>query len=256
MNFPEKQNQCAKLRSAGFLCFCLLSLATLPVIGLYYGSSIRAQYAPNVPSRPFAVFTVTNTFDNGAGSLRQAITDSNNAGGTDTINFDIPGSGVRTIALLSALPTITGTVVIDATTQPGFAGTPIIELNGTSAGSSNGFSISASNSTIKGFIINRFVANGVLITGNNNVVSGNYIGTNAAGAAALPNNVGVRISNATGNLVGGITPGTRNIISGNASIGIYLDGTSGNNNVQGNYIGTNASGTVAVKNATSGINIV
>ena len=42
-------------------------------------------------------FTVTSTADTGAGSLRQAITDANNHAGSDTIAFDIPGSGVQTI---------------------------------------------------------------------------------------------------------------------------------------------------------------
>ena len=51
--------------------------------------------------------------------------------GTDTIVFNIPGSGVKVISLLTALPEITDPVVIDATTQPGYAGTPLIELDGT-----------------------------------------------------------------------------------------------------------------------------
>jgi hypothetical protein len=48
-------------------------------------------------------FTVTNTNDTGAGSLRQAILDANAAAGADTIVFAIPGSGVHTIAPASAL---------------------------------------------------------------------------------------------------------------------------------------------------------
>ena len=54
--------------------------------------------------------------------------------------------------------TMTGTTTIDATTQPGYAGRPLVELNGTYAGSSavNGLSVSAGNSVIKGLAINRF----------------------------------------------------------------------------------------------------
>ena len=48
-----------------------------------------------------ATFTVTNTNDSGAGSLRQAITDANGSGGPHTIAFDILGSGVQTIAVAS-----------------------------------------------------------------------------------------------------------------------------------------------------------
>ena len=68
-------------------------------------------------------FTVINTNDSGPGSLRQAILGANANSGLDTIVFSI-GSGPQTIAPLSALPTITDPVVIDGTTQPGYAGTP------------------------------------------------------------------------------------------------------------------------------------
>src|SRR6476620_9785866 len=64
-------------------------------------------------------FTVINTNDSGAGSLRQAILDANGTAGTDQINFNIPGSGVQTISPLTQLPAITDPVVIDGYTQPG-----------------------------------------------------------------------------------------------------------------------------------------
>src|SRR4051812_42693613 len=74
-----------------------------------------------------ATFSVLNTNDAGADSLRQAILDSNAAsGGTNTIDFTI-GTGAQTIALNSALPAITVPVIINATTQPGFSGTPLIQ---------------------------------------------------------------------------------------------------------------------------------
>src|SRR5436853_2502187 len=79
---------------------------------------------------------VTNTNDSGPGSLRQAILDANNNPGLDTISFSI-GSGPKTIRPLEALPTLTDPVVIDGTTQPGFSGTPIIEIDG-SLNSTNG----------------------------------------------------------------------------------------------------------------------
>ena len=60
------------------------------------------------------LLVVTNTADSGPGSLRQAILDSNAAtGATNTIDFDIPGPGVQTIAPLSPLPAITNPVLID-----------------------------------------------------------------------------------------------------------------------------------------------
>ncbi len=82
-----------------------------------------------------STFLVSNTGDSGPGSLRQAILDSNAAtGATNTIDFDISGTGVQTIAPLSPLPAITNPVLIDGTSQPGYAGTPLIELSGSQAG--------------------------------------------------------------------------------------------------------------------------
>ena len=60
-----------------------------------------------------ATYTVINTSDTGAGSLRQAITDANANAGTDNISFNIAGTGVHTITLTSTLPHITDTVMID-----------------------------------------------------------------------------------------------------------------------------------------------
>src|SRR5262245_50990246 len=66
-----------------------------------------------------ATFTVTNTNDSGAGSLRQAILDANANVGADTIAFAIPGSGVHTIKPQSALHWFTSPVTIDGYTQAG-----------------------------------------------------------------------------------------------------------------------------------------
>src|SRR5262245_19588502 len=79
-----------------------------------------------------ATFPVTTAADSGAGSLRQAVTDANGAGAVPhTITFNIPGSGVHALALASALPGISvtsGGLTIDGTTQPGYAGSPLIAI--------------------------------------------------------------------------------------------------------------------------------
>jgi hypothetical protein len=140
-----------------------------------------------------ASFTVTNTNDSGAGSLRQAIIDANALAGADTIDFNIAGGGPQTINLLSALPTITDTVTIDATTQAGYAaGAPVIVLDGALAGANaNGITLQASNSTIRGLQIQGFVngssgVTGVAILldgsaggGDNNTVSENLLTHNS-----------------------------------------------------------------------------
>ena len=82
-----------------------------------------------------ATFLVTNTNDSGPGSLRQAILDANaDSAAMNFIDFFIPGPGVHTIVLASALPAVTGhtnppmpgttanAVIIDGTSQPGYGG--------------------------------------------------------------------------------------------------------------------------------------
>src|SRR4051794_18889608 len=81
-------------------------------------------------------FTVTNISNAGAGSLRQAILNANsnpNVGGPDVITFNI-GSGIQSIKPTSNLPDFIEPAIVDGASQPGYAGTPIIELDGSLAG--------------------------------------------------------------------------------------------------------------------------
>jgi titin len=88
-------------------------------------------------------------------------------------------------------------------------------------------------------------------TGNR--IEGNYIGTNTAGTAELGNDEhGVTLSNAKDNVVGGTTPGARNVISGSNFHGVLVSGPGGNR-IEGNYIGTNASGTAELGNGEDGV---
>jgi hypothetical protein len=215
---------------------------------------------------PAATFMVTNTNDSGAGSLRQAILDSNSTVGTDTISFAI-GSGPQRIAPLSSLPTITDPVVIDGTTQPGYAGTPIIEINGANtAPGSNGLTITSGNSTVRGLVINRFQAaflggggNGIFLSGGgNNVIDRNFVGTNVSGTVALGNTGdGILISSSDRNFIGdNLSSLQGNLISGNSN-GIRIVGTGSDlNSITGNLIGTNASRTAALGNFSNGIAIL
>ncbi len=176
-----------------------------------------------------ATFTVLNVLDSGVGSLRQAILDSNNSPGLDTITFSI-GSGMKTILPTSSLPTITDPVFIDATTQPGFTGTPIIELDGHLAGAvANGLTISAGKSIVRDLVINRFAGNGIeLDGGTNSLIEGNYIGTDVTGTLAKRNDgYGVALDNTFLNTVGGTSTGTRNLISGNGNGGVFVTGDAG-----------------------------
>jgi hypothetical protein len=122
-----------------------------------------------------SVFTVTNTNDSGAGSLRQAIVDANahaNGVEADQIAFNIAGSGVHAIQPLSALPAITDAVVIDGYTQPGASKNTLavgdnavleIEIDGSQAGTADGLSVTGGGTTIEGLVINRFAGDGISI---------------------------------------------------------------------------------------------
>ena len=99
---------------------------------------------------------------------------------------------------------------------------------------------------------------GVWIDGasaSGNVVEGNRIGTNAAGTTALANGGdGVSIVNAPNNTIGGATPGAGNLISGNARVGIWINGGSASGNqIEGNFIGVNVTGNKALGNGLSGV---
>ncbi len=117
-----------------------------------------------------STFVVSSTADSGPGSFRQAILDSNAAtGGTSAIDFAITGTGVQTIAPLSPLPAITGRVVIDGTSQMGYAGTPLIELGGAQAGDADGLTITGPDVTVRGLDIGDFAeGTGILLSRRSN----------------------------------------------------------------------------------------
>ncbi len=146
----------------------------------------------------------------------------------------IAGSGVQTISLLSALPPITEPVEIVGTTGSG--GQPLIQLDGTSAGSSvDGLDLASgsSGSIISGLIIDNFSNDGIVIQSAGNTGTGD-------------------------NTIGGLTstPGTGagNVISGNTDTGLAIGGSS-DNLVEGNIIGADQAGTGAVPNGTGGVTI-
>ena len=206
-----------------------------------------------------ATFTVTNTNDSGAGSLRQAIISANSSAGADQISFNIPGAGTQTITLFSPLPLVTGAVTIDGTTQSPGSSTPPIELNGTSAGAGiKALTIAGGNSTVRGLAINRFNGTAIELTGGgSDIVEGNYIGTNAAGNAGQGNNeVAVLISSGTGHRIGGTTAAARNVLSANTGQGVLVLGPTMSNLVQGNYIGTDATGAIDLGNLSDGVTML
>ncbi len=157
--------------------------ATAPSIGAYEGSGV--------------LFTVTSTGDNGGvnpapdssytnltGTLRQAIVDADSfAAGTMAIQFNITGANgtPQTIALQALLSQIVTPVVIDGTTEPGYAGSPTVRIEG-SAAATYGLQFAAGTQTIPtellGLSIGGFSSDALLFVSSSQpaIIAGNVLG--------------------------------------------------------------------------------
>jgi CSLREA domain-containing protein len=198
-------------------------------------------------------------------TLRAAIQEANVTQGPDTINFNIPGTGVKTIRPDSELPSITEQVTIDGYTQPGSQLNSLasgddavlkVELDGTNAGVVGGLDLldSTSNSMIRGLVINDFYKEGIHLLSTGTRIEGNFIGTNPSGTEKKGNFDGVSVGKTrTNNFVGGTSPEVRNIISGNGENSVVLGIGSSGTKVWGNYIGTNKEGTKPLANSVRGV---
>lgn len=207
------------------------------------------------PRRLLATFTVTTAADAGPGSLRDAIDQANALAGADVVQFNIPGTGPHTIALNSLLPAITQPLTISGQTQPGFAGTPQIAVDGSAIapGSRVGISIASASVEVRSLALVGFET-GVRIAGNNARVLANHIGVGPAGTARGEMDVGVlHVSGSTatigqagaGNVIGFGAPG-------DPGIGISLNGGL-SHQVNANRIGTTATGNTANGSIGTGI---
>jgi titin len=209
---------------------------------------------------------------------------SDTGGGYDT------ATGVATIAPLSALPVISNAVIIDGYSQAGAspntlaAGdnavlkvelngareplnlTPGISSNGNVAYDGIGLSISGGGSTVRGLAINGFSVGGIWLhdSGGGDTIAGNFIGTDVTGTVAKPNSWGPTFFYSAGlqdavvlygggdnSTIGGTDPGSRNVISGNAGGGVYVQ--SNQVTIAGNFIGTDATGGASLGNAGNGV---
>ena len=172
--------------------------------------------------------------------------------GSTPSSFAIPGAGPHTISPSTPLPIVSDPAIIDATTQPGSnCSTGLkVELDGTNVTGTDpdGLAVSAGSTTIRGFVINRFSfpGRGIYLFGaGGNAIECNWIGTNVTGATASGNFVGISIDPpSTGNIIGGLTAAERNVIAASEDAGLRI--SAANTIVQGNYIGTNRSGTAGL----------
>ena len=171
----------------------------------------------------------------GPGAAINGATTGNNAIVGNYVGLNAAGN--------AAIPNVSGGVQI-------FDGATFNVIGGSAAGTGN--------------VLSGNLAQGVAIAAaNNNTVAGNFIGTNATGTAAIGNGTtttrysGVGLfSGASNNTIGGPIAGAGNLISGNTAQGVVIANAGTNNNtVSANFIGLNATGTAAVANQFSGVEI-
>jgi CSLREA domain-containing protein len=124
------------------------------------------------------------------------------------------------------------------------------------ANNGNGITAAGSETRVLDNVVSGNAEDGVALTGDRGVVRGNVVGLAADGVSPLQNQFGVTASSRR-NVIGGRKPAHRNVISNNGQEGVVLDteGAAGRNRVLGNYIGTDATGTLARANDEEGINI-
>lgn len=229
------------------------------------------------------VFKVINTNNEGPGSLRQAMLDSEGTDSTialpNKIVFNIPNSdpgrdpvtGVFKFSPLKQLPAIFEPVIIDGYTQPGSkpntngVGLPLntkilIEIDGSQSGRpTSGFHAYARNCTFRGMAINNYVTklkrgprpflvdgHGIEFDFVEGRVEGCFLGTDATGTIARGNEVAGIASFGSNNHIGGTQPAMRNLISGNAFDGVGSASSTSGTTIEGNFIGTDITGAKAL----------
>jgi CSLREA domain-containing protein len=218
-------------------------------------------------------------------SLRQAINAANASGG-GTVKFNlspvsnppevVPGGNAWRITLssgLGGLPALEAGTDVDGTSQgvarPSQANLlgPEIIIDGTNVPGRSGITIASvgAASEVKGLSIINFNSSGgfaqgvgINVTaGSGHILRGNFVGVEANGSTVGGNGfAGIWVQSLASNVtIGGDVGDTQqvNVVSGNDLDGILLQGNG--NTVQGNYIGTNFRGSVAVPNQGAGIRV-
>ena len=224
----------------------------------------RRAHPRSEPAEPRllpSAFTVTNDRGDGPGSLAAEIqaADADPSTGVDLILFDIPGGGLRTIAPSTALPALSRPILIDGYSQPGSRPNTLadgdnavilIELAGSSQPfSASGLSIFAGACTVRGLAVHGFGVSGeptaqiVVEGGAGDVIAGDFLGADAGGARdPSQQGGGVFLDDSSGCRVGGTDPADRNVISSGVDLSDVRAEQGAGNTVQGNFLGTDASG--------------
>ena len=196
---------------------------------------------------------VTSTADtNTLGTLRFAINHANANTGDDDITFNINGAGPHTIALSSALPSLSdANITLDGTTQSGatcgdlWSGSPhtlkiVIDATGFT-----GVSVEANDITIKGLAISKAEdAISFKSSASNGVLQCSYLGLTPDGSAGTISSGAVVMNGATSTLIGGLSAGEGNVI-GSSRFGVTSTAGATDVKIRGNFVGTDPTGLVA-----------
>lgn len=261
------------------------------MVGVGAFVALLAMSCATAPSSRSVALVVDSVADvvatDGSCTLREAIVAANTdladadcggGAGADHISFRLDGpadfvvaeAAGYTIRPSSQLPALTAPVTIDGYSQPGarpnraaspgpLDGRLLVQLEGSVAGpSASGlvFAPGSDGSSVRGLVIGGFgvgdrSGNGIVIDAADVAVQGDYIGTDPTGTLANGNGFAGFTSSpgsgARGERIGGTHPSARNLISGNGSSAGYPHSGAV---IQGNYIGTDVTGSRALPNAS------
>jgi len=232
----------------------LLTVLAVSLVPLASGPAARAATPAIVVNS--VVDPGDGTCDGTECTLREAIAKANADAGADEIDFAIPGAGIKSIVLHSALPAITDQLLIDGYTQGGPGNTDhLVNLVGNAAGSDvDGLTVSAAFSTIRGLSIGDFLGNGIVVTADDVTIAGDQIGIQPDGSLHGNGKTGVVVDEASNVVVGGPAGSDRNVISDNNDHGVAITSSlSHDNTVEGNFIGTDLAGTAGAGNDGDGV---
>ena len=185
---------------------------------------------------------VNSLEDAGPGSIRQAMLDANAAEGSNTIAFQFAGTSPYTIHLRSPLPNVSDKLFIDGESQPTFAGTPVVALDGLEAQAAAeafapaagpgpappaGLSLTSGSNVVRGLVLYGFTFGIRIDGGNGNIITGNIIGSDQRGTNRIGNVLdGILLTGgASDNRIG-----PDNLIAFNGRNGVALDPNAGSGN--------------------------
>ncbi len=242
---------------AGAAALAALLLAPVPALAATITVNTTVDGAPandGVCTLREAILAANTNVASGAMAGECAAGDA----GLDTIAFAIPVAGVKTITPVVLLPAITEAIIIDGYTQPGSSPNTnafpaplntvlLIELDGSTSGA---LRVNGPGSVIRGLNIHGG-SDGIQIQTSGVTIAGNFVGTNPAGTSSflLPS-VGIRVVSGDNHVIGGAAAADRNLVSGYRDGSIEIEAGNGTL-VQGNYVGTNVTGTASLQDLSA-----